>query len=381
MADHIDDTDDPVVTLLQRTLAGRASEAVPRADLAAVARAKRRRRVALRSGLAGAGALGVAAAIAVPTMLVVGSGAGPAVLDGPGSASTPPASDPVYEGLPPVQSLPDSWRWETYGGVELQVPADWRTGGGQGPWCVDHGSITPEPYVSRPIGYTPAVACVRDEPRERWVPYVEFGGGFDPPGRKDLGDGWISETRQIGDQLLTVRTNDTALLDAILASAHTVEEVDGVGCPVDYAVTQSLDARPTTGPLDPAQVGQDGVVCQYRLEDWPSGQPLIASRRLTAEEARAFVEAVVSAPVGGGPDEPGSCTPDRRRGDTALLVRLPTTDGARDVIVWYAGCFNGADDGVTLHTLTTDLLDPLFGGAVMATSFTMSLAPLMKTID
>ena len=112
-----------------------------------------------------------------------------------------------------------------------------------------------------------------------------------------------------------------------------------------------------------------------------SGQPLIASRRLTADEVGAFVDAIAAAPVGGGPDEPDSCVADWRRGDTALLVRLPTTDGVRDVIVWYAGCFNGADDGTTLHALTADLLEPLFGGAVVATSLTMSLAPMMQKID
>lgn len=384
MVDHTDDTvdtDDPVVTLLQRTLAGRASDAVPLGDLAAAARAKRRHRLALRSGLVGAAVLGVAAAIAVPTMLVAGSGAGPAALDGPASASTPrPASDRVYEGLPPVQSLPDGWRWETYGGVQLQVPTQWGVGGSYRSWCAARETpTTPEPYVGRPTGATPAILC-GDEPREQWVPYVEFDGP-DPLGREDLGDGWIRETRQVGDRFVTVRADDPSLLDQILASAMTVDEVDAVGCPADYAVAQSLDARPTTGALDPAQVGPDGVVCQYQLDGYPTGQPLIASRRLTADDVRAFVDAVAAAPAGGGPDEPDSCLPESRRGDTALLVRLPTTDGARDVIVWYAGCFNGADDGVTLHTLTTDLLDPLFGGAVVATSFTMSLAPLMKVID
>lgn len=378
MADPTRATDDPVVTLLQRTLAGRAADALPSVDLAAAARSRRRQRLALRSGLVGAAAIGVVAAVGIP-VLVMGSGAGLTALDGPGSGSTPAVSEPVYEGLPPVQPLADGWRWETYGGIELQVPAEWRTGGGQGPWCVNGGSSIPRAYVSRPVGATPAIGCV-DEPRERWVPYVEFAGP-DAPGREDLGDGWIRETRQVGDQFVTVRADDPSLLDQILASANTVNEVDAVGCPADYIVTQSLDARPTTGGLDPAKVGAEGVVCQYELDGDPTRQPLIASRRLTADEVRAFVDAMADAPVGGGPDEPDSCLPEWRRGDSALLVRLPTTDGARDVIVWYAGCFNGADDGVTLRTLTADLLHPLFGGPVVATSFTMSLAPLMKMID
>lgn len=89
-----DPTDDPIVVLLQRTLAGRASGAVPSADLATAARGRRRRRVALRSGLLGAAALGVAAAVAVP-ILIAGQQGQPPLLDGPTTDSNPSTSGPA----------------------------------------------------------------------------------------------------------------------------------------------------------------------------------------------------------------------------------------------------------------------------------------------
>jgi len=368
-----DTEDDPVVALLERTLTARAASASAPLDLAFRARARRRRRAALQWTVTGAAAVGVAAAIAVP-MALAGGAADPVAAVDIAEPSEAPAP-PVYSGLSPVEPADEGWRWETYRGVELQVPADWHTGGTHQPcgWAYEDG--TSVPYVSRPGGVIAAVGC-GPQPVERWVPYVEFGGF--KPGLEELEAGWVRQTIQVGEVDVTVQADDADLLQRIVASARPVAEVDAVGCSVVHSTTESLDARPTTGALDPAQAGPDAAVCQYALDESTGANELTGSSRLSADEVREFVDAVVAAPVGGGPDSPAGCVPDRRRGDVALVIRLPTTDGLREVVVWYAaGCGNGADDGVTLRALTADLLQPLFGGAVQPNHFSMAVAPLM----
>lgn len=381
MADHDEIPDGRVVALLERTLSARAASASAPPDLAVRARARRRHRAVQWAATGGAG-LAVAAAVAVPMALAGGDLDPVTAVDTPRPTEAAPDT-PVYTGLPAVEPAADGWRWEFYRGVELQVPDAWQTGGTHQPWCAAVGpegaEVAPAPYVSRP-GATLAVLC-GPEPVERWVPYVEFGG-IDEVGREELEAGWLRETVQVGEVEVTVRADDADLLDRIVSSARVIADLDAIGCPLTYPGADTLDARPTTGALYPAEVGPDGAVCQYTLGYSTGPAMLTGSYRMPADDVTAFVDAVDAAPAGSGPDSPPGCTPDHRRGDEAVLVRVPTTDGLREVVVWYAaGCGNGADDGVTLHTLTADLLRPLFQGAVQASGFSMAVAPLFQGAD
>lgn len=55
--------------------------------------------------------------------------------------------------------LPDGWRWESYGGAEIGVPADWSHGTSNYPWCLAAQGGPDEPYVGRP-GVVPSIGCV-----------------------------------------------------------------------------------------------------------------------------------------------------------------------------------------------------------------------------
>lgn len=387
MPDHDETPDDRVAALLERTLSSRAASATAPPDLAIRARARSRHRAVLRRAATGAAGLAVAASIAIPMTLAGGDPEPVTAADTP--ATTPTATGaapdtPVYSGLPPLEPAADGWRWETYQGVELQVPADWQSGGTTGTqWCGEPGAA----YVGRP-GALPANLCVASKqvPPENQQRYVWFGGGQlggdAVVGRETFAGGWIRETREVGGLLISAQLDDEGLADRIFDSARVISDVDAIGCALTYAGTDTLDARPTTGALDRAQVGPDGAVCQYSLGYDIGPAMLTGSYRMPADDVAAFVAAVDAAPAGSGPDSPPDCTPDHRRGDEAVLVRVPTTDGLREVVVWYAaGCGNGADDGVTLHTLTPDLLRPLFQGAVQASSFSMAVAPLMQQAE
>ena len=164
----------------------------------------------------------------------------------------------------PRIDVPPTWRYESYAGVELQVPDTW--GWGASPVRSDHfagpqhlgacGSnqasvLSPaddSTYVSVFSGFVGRPAITND----RCVGWGSDGSypydnavWFDSPlsvGVKPLG-GTIAETRQIGGQHVTVFANEASVRRQILGSARQVD-VDGNGCP-----TQPVN-RPTAGPRD-----------------------------------------------------------------------------------------------------------------------------------
>ncbi len=270
------------------------------------------------------------------------------------------------------------WRWESYGGVELQVPSDWGFGTTDMPWCVARGARRGRPYVGRPGGAIPAILCPNATLSQMGDRYVWFGSS--EPIERVTGDGgWIRETRVIGGVGVSIKLDDAAMVERILDSVRVVQDADVSGCPLYHALTSA------TGPLRPApfwdvaagDVVLGGSVCRYSLleqtqsragADAPSA--LSGSRRLTAVEGAAIRDAVAAAPIGSGPNDPASCLPEVSRGDEVVVVTLETDAGSRELFVRYSGCdHNGVDDGTTHRILTPEIAASVFDASLLPTGW------------
>ncbi len=210
------------------------------------------------------------------------------------------------------EPVPPDWRYESYAGVQIQVPPTWGWGGapardarfaghlggcgtsrarvGQGADSADGSAGTP--FVGRPstlVGPclpwgSPGILPSSDA--------VWFASPL-PVGLRHLGS-VEAETRTVGAQAITVLSHDRALRERILATARQVT-VDGNGCPT-APVTHS-----TVGPrrLDPVSLS----VCVYTQD--PGGSTLLYSERLPQLSALGYQRAVQQAP---GP-RPAPCAP------------------------------------------------------------------------
>lgn len=280
--------------------------------------------------------------------------------------------------------------------VSVEVPTAWQDGTEPGPaWCANGGEASEPagPYVAREAAgaFTPAIACAEptDErpvvfgtaPQELWAPHVTFvdaaGPGALAEGEQTF-EGWTVAVRTVSSEVQLQVWSDEATRDvagAVLASARTFE-VDPNGCGTRSQAQSEQQVRPAE-PSDVTQVDDvDAVaVCQYDRTRG-SAVGLIASRLLTGADADALLEGIRTAPEGGGPDSPASCTADQE-GDTAIVVRLQHDGRTTDLFVYYDWCFgNGYDDGTTRRQLTKDNCAPLFGGPVRWTSLSGAVGTL-----
>ena len=343
--------DDQIVAVLERTLATYAGQAPPAVGLPDRVRRTRRRRTLTRAGVGTGAALAVAAAIVVPMAL------------GGGGGSVNPAAEPPDAG----------WRWETYRGLELQVPADWGYGTSGHPWCVPAGPTPAGPYVGRP-GATFAIACAGDlAPVEQRVLYVWFGtAAF---ANVDAGDGWQLASVNVGSEPFTLLTNDAEVHQHIIDSARLVD-VDANGCDVYHPIAKDPSVRPAApgGLPEPAEV-TGASVCQYTLsmvDTITDGPSLLASRRLDGSTAAALTEAIATAPEIGVRPQVETCSFMPAHGSDVVLVRFDAGDAIREVLVRTNGCPTGTDDGTTERELTDAVraivLDgPIVDGAGLGT--------------
>jgi hypothetical protein len=205
--------------------------------------------------------------------------------------------------------VPGSWRYESYGGVQLQVPDTWGWGGSPirathfggprhlGSCGTEQASVAPatdgSPYVSPTTGFVGRPAVLT----ERCMTLGSAGTmpsgqavWFDSPlpvGEKAFGP-TIAETRAVGDQHVTVFAPEPSLRRQILGTAEQVD-VDHNGCPADAV------ARPTTGPdhLDPDSLS----VCVYSQDTGVS--TLMYSAVLPADRARRYADQVSAAATAG----------------------------------------------------------------------------------
>ena len=341
--------DDHVVAVLERTLATYAGQAPPAVGLPDRVHRTRRRRTLVQTAVGTSAAIAVAAAIVVPMSL------------GDETESVGPAVDAPDPG----------WRWESYAGVELQVPDSWGTGTTWYPWC---GGQVAKPYVGRPIGVIPLVACSEATLSEAGDRFVWFGGS-DAVGTTTDAEGWVRETRRLGELTVTVQLDDPALAERILDSARVYDAADWAGCAADHPLAATSDDLRPEVPWDVAagDVVLGGTVCRYALpEVSPPSDGMdrppshIASRSLTAEEATAVRNAVAAAPTGTGPNDPARCSADRARGDEAIVVTLSTESGSRELFVRYSGCdHHGVDDATTVRKLTPETASTVFDAALL----------------
>ncbi len=210
------------------------------------------------------------------------------------------------------QPVPPDWRYESYAGVQVQVPPTWgwgaapvrddRFAGDVGGCGTSRAKVRPTtdratgsaltPFVGRPS--TLAGPCLP------WgsagvLPSsdaVWFASPL-PAGLRDLGS-VEAETRTVGTQEITVFSRDQALRERILATARQVD-VDGNGCPTAAVASSTVGPR----TLDPVSLS----VCVYA--QGPDGSALLYSERLPQLLALDYQRAVQHA----ADTRPVACAP------------------------------------------------------------------------
>ncbi|MFC0623563.1 hypothetical protein [Kribbella deserti] len=329
--------EDPTETLLERSLHNQAVNA-PGDDFL-LDRVQHRVKARRNTRAVLAGAIACGATIAAVAAFI------PSLND--------PAT-PAANGTPLVASegIPD-WRWESYGGIEVQVPATWGYGPGVDyPACLIKSKQ--QPHVARP-GIVPAIACPGPVDLRYRADSLTFGAFGRKAGLQPIDNGWAEESRVVAGTTVTVFSTDAALRERILASAQPIEGTDQQGCAVDHPLTKNPALRPSaTGGLASIGAAESISVCRYAVRrDSPIKHPLLASSKLGAEQAAAAVASIVAAPAGTGPDTPGSCM--YKYGEEAVVLTVRGDAGTQQVYVRYAGCeHNGFDDGATRWKLTKE---------------------------
>jgi hypothetical protein len=206
----------------------------------------------------------------------------------------------------PKTQVPSSWRYESYGGVQVQVPGDW--GWGASPIRADYfrapahlGSCgTSGPAVTPSDGaasYAPPGDAFVGRPAMVTLRCMSWGSDgtlptgdalwFDSPfpvGQKPLGS-TVAETREVGGQHVTAFSAQPALRRQILGTAVRVG-VDAPGCPTGPV------AAPVSGPpdLEPSSLS----VCVYSQDTGVS--TLLYSLRVSAGPAQAYAGRVAATP-------------------------------------------------------------------------------------
>jgi len=202
----------------------------------------------------------------------------------------------------PSVHAPQSWRYESYAGVQVQVPASWGWGGAPLRSGIFHGKDSlgscgaaqaavqsaedPSSYVSAATGFTGRPVVMSDL-------CVSWGSDGTMPtgdalwfasplavGLRDVG-GVVAETRAVGDQHVTVFSAHSALRRQILGTTEEVD-TDANGCP-SHPV---LEAQPGPDGLRPDSMS----VCAYSQDS--GAAVLLWSGRLPARSVQRYADAV-----------------------------------------------------------------------------------------
>jgi hypothetical protein len=260
--------------------------------------------------------------------------------------------------------LPTTSRAESYGGLELSVPADWGWGNGTQrllQWCVGRTGNEPEPIVGRPGDITFRLCPDGHTLLANTGPVV----GFDRTTRAD-GVSYEGDRATVRlDSVEIVVQAPAELRQRIVESIRRVP-VDSNGCPATHAISTKPTWRPgKAGKLASLEKVSAVSICKYQLGEHVAGVPgrLISSSRLDGAEAARAVGAVAEAPAGGGPDQPTGCVEGVTFGNEAIVARIRSAAGPTDLVVRYSGCdVNGFDDGVAVRKLTAAALAPFITG-------------------
>lgn len=268
-----------------------------------------------------------------------------------------------------ASGLPEGWRWESFGDLQVGVPASW-TYGTLSQWCVGAtGTERRTPRVQRPFGVSTLVACTGDGGYG-----IAFTRAGDRTGVPTAPPG--AAVRRVGFDTgrATIVARTAALADRVAATAMRVAEVDVHGCGPDASL-------PRLGTFaDAADLGSASIsVCRYVRT---GGRVLLdASERLAPQDADALRSALAGAPSGRGPDAPrSSCIRGPERQAVALVV-----DARVAAWVHYDGCRgHGVDLGADDTRRVTEgvlhwALSPGWSGGLSAGVPFPGLRPLAST--
>ena len=299
--------------------------------------------------------------------------------------SSSPSTSPTISGLPAPEP---GFQWVSSRDVAVQVPTSWAYGVAPGSdWCGGNQDRFPTaPYYDSFTGdrIRLLIGCPGPLPQSSDVTHLELNRVVE--GSTPTPSAW-HRTRRMGEVVVTVSvpsgsTQDEALAAKILASARPFT-VDQFGCAPYSPISKWLWSRPGA-PFDVTTVGavESISLCQYQksatsLDDAKGpAVRLLASQRLTGEAAQNLLTAIQKAPAGGGPDAPETCLAEYH--DTnAILVRLWTPDGPRDLYANVGNCRNnGIDDGPTLRAVTRDWCPAAFPKPLQWESMSGNVAPL-----
>ncbi len=276
----------------------------------------------------------------------------------------------------PAQRPPAGYRFESSIGLQIVVPATWKTN--------DFGcNGDDQPSVVRPGGYDEFVLCVPAAPptKEFAIIAVLHNDEYPIPGVFDADvsnlvpqnvmiDG-IPATRAAGaitfgrfaawitipdrDIEFAVRTNSQAELTTILNSVR-LPRVDYAGCPTT-----------TPAPLRPKKpTGHTFVdarplavsVCYYY------SQGLLVSTLRTGAAAAAVASALNAARPGANPDEPGNCLHSAGPQPVDAEVLIYSSNGSRHAVnVTFQSCVGiRLDNGREYRQLSSPLLSLIMKG-------------------
>ncbi len=210
---------------------------------------------------------------------------------------------PPAPGTPPATASVDEWRAEAWRGVQVRVPADWALGGspqadGGSAGLVQCGGVVDddlnpvegEPYVGRPLVMTDmCLGLDQDNLPQPSASYVWLDSPLET-GEQSWGNGFTAETVEVGDQHVSVATDDEALRVEILASVEEVE-TDAYGCP---QVGRARDVPAGEGEGRPERL----AICVYDAVGLGAG--LQWSGEVDAAAAGAFADSIAG---GGDPDD------------------------------------------------------------------------------
>lgn len=241
----------------------------------------------------------------------------------------------------PTPLLPDGWRWEVFGDVQVAVPGDFGRTGSQRlyQWCVGDGDLRHDPVVVRPGGAQTEVACggpqhdaqVARELVENTGEVVGFE--IDDPGS------WVPGLRRDRETVLVAGTAVLVqvaepLRSQIVATIHEVRGDDVFGCSAEPRRGAQWQRPPID--LPPAERVTAVTVCRYELlgDDFARWE----SRRLEGRDAERLARELAA------PSDRLStqCYEHRGRGRTS--VRVEHAAGTSEVSVRGHVCL-AADDG------------------------------------
>lgn len=322
MTEQHDDLETRLAAVLRAQTAG-----TPRStDLAAAARrlnGTRRRNLLLTVAT-------MAAVVVAITTTIVLVGGNP---DRPSSPSpAPPAS---FDG---TDWIPDGFRAESYDGIEIAVPEDWRYGD-LSQWCVpeDHEA----PVFDRPGGISTLVGCIG--PGGYGVQFLQTGEtDLEGAADREFPDDAAVRSRSFDHLRVLVVVRGETLADQIIGTAHEIVGLDTAGC----AGSEQLSLA-RTPDLTPDEGGPISV-CRYDVHS--NRASLVQSELLSpsdSESARAALDAAPEA-------RPARCSAEN--GAQGEVVLLRTAEGPLAWVHTFSCLGTVVEWDGTVRKLTPDVL-------------------------